>query len=116
MSAYHMMSLISRSVHISEAPFVRGSSVMALGGCLIVPHGPRPHAFYRRGGHVRSIMVVGEGRRLTTRVRRGSMHGRLRRSRLCTSAVVPQPLGRLRESDDEASGPPMHKGGLGGDP
>ena len=64
---------------------------------------------------MRSITVVGEVTRLTTLVRHGSMQGRLRTSCRRITAVVPQLSGRLRERDDEASGPSPHKRGPGGD-
>src|SRR6266850_5055008 len=48
-------------------------------------------------------------------VRRRSRRGRLHTSRLRTTVAVPQPSDRLREGYDQASGPPMHKRGLGGD-
>ena len=53
---------------------------------------------------------------MTILVWRRSRRRRRRASRLGTTAVVPQLLGRLREGDDEASGPPAHKRRLGGDP
>ena len=61
------------------------------------------------------IMVVGAVWRVTLLVARRSLPGRLRPSRLRITAAVPQPSGRRREGDDEASGSPTYKRGLGGD-